>query len=142
MTKQRIKYLNHIIKSKNDVTKKSKQDAEKLRNENSKRTLRLPEFGIKVNKIDQCTKQHMSSLDQQRLKVNQRWKSLTIKRREHINELTKYIFPIELVELEHHSSRRSSEIADEGFDIMAEMEDAMSTSYIHGRWVSTSMSDG
>jgi len=144
MTKQRIKYLNHIVRVKNETTNRSKKEAEKLRIENEKRTLRLPEFGSKVNKIDQCTKQHMSSLEQQRLNVNQRWKLLTIKRKEHINELTKYIFPIELVELEAQtSSRRSSEITEDGFDaIMAEMEDAMSTSYIHGRWVSTSMSDG
>ena len=66
-----------------------------------------------------------------------------MKRKEHIDELTNYIFPIELVELEHQLSRRSSEITEEGFDaIMAEMEDAMSTSYLHGRWDSTSMSDG
>jgi len=143
LTKQRIKYLNHIIKDKSETAKKSKQDADKLRFENRKRTLRLPEFGSKVNKIDQCTKQHMSNLEQQRHKVNQRWESLTMKRKEHIDELTNYIFPIELVELEHQLSRRSSEITEEGFDaIMAEMEDAMSTSYLHGRWVSTSMSDG
>ena len=72
LTKQRIKYLNHIIKDKSETAKKSKQDADKLRFENRKRTLRLPEFGSKVNKIDQCTKQHMSNLEQQRHKVNQR----------------------------------------------------------------------
>ena len=73
LTKQRIKYLNHIIKDKSEIAKKSKQDADKLRFENRKRTLRLPEFGSKVNKIDQCTKQHMSNLEQQRHKVNQRY---------------------------------------------------------------------
>ena len=72
LTKQRIKYLNHIVRVKNETTKRSKQEAEKLCNENRKRTWRLPEFGSKVNKIDQCTKQHMSSLEQQRLNVNQR----------------------------------------------------------------------
>ena len=74
LTKQRIKYLNHIIKDKSETAKKSKQDADKLRFENRKRTLRLPEFGSKVNKIDQCTKQHMSNLEQQRHKVNQRYR--------------------------------------------------------------------
>ena len=40
--------------------------------------------------------------------------------------------------------RKDTSEGDEDFyeTIMAEMEDAMSTSYIHGRWVTTSMTDG
>ena len=143
LTKQRIKYLNYVIKDRRESTEKSSKEAEKLKIENTKRTHRLPQFASKVNKIDQYARQHASSLEQQKLKVNQKLKSLIMKRREHVNDLIKFIFPIELVEVEILSSRRSSEVTEEGFDsILAEMEDAMTTSYIHGRWVSTSMSDG
>ena len=142
LTKQRIKCLNHIIREKTESTKKIRQDCDKLRLENEKRTQRLPQFGSKVNKIDQYTRQHVASLDHLRLKINQKWKALCLKRREHIQELTQLIFPIDLVDVD--VSRKSSDVAmDDAFDeIMAEMEDAMSTSYIHGRWVTTSMNDG
>ena len=62
-------------------------------------------------------------------------------RRAHLNELNEFIFPIEFVDVESSISKISDD-SDEGYDIMAEMEDAMSTSYIHGRWITTSMTDG
>ena len=141
LTKQRIKCLNHIIKDKKESVSKSVENTTKLKEENLKRTLRLPKFGSKVDKIDQYAKQHIFGLEQQRLKVNQNFKKLIQKRRLHIKELTKLIFPIELIEVEN--SQNLEKIQDENFDsIMAEMEDAMSTSYIHGRWVTTSFNDG
>jgi len=141
LTKQRIKYLTYVNKAKQESIKKAKEESSKLMLENSKRTLRLPQFGSKVGKIDQVAKKHLIGLEEQRLKVNQKWKSLLMHRRAHLNELNEFIFPIEFVDVESSISKISDD-SDEGYDIMAEMEDAMSTSYIHGRWITTSMTDG
>merc|ERR1711953_395148 len=67
-----------------------------------------------------------------------------MKRKEYLSELSTYIFPIEYVEVQSQMPRKDTSEGDEDFyeTIMAEMEDAMSTSYIHGRWVTTSMTDG
>ena len=53
-------------------------------------------------------------------------------------------FITEYVEVQSQMPRKDTSEGDEDFyeTIMAEMEDAMSTSYIHGRWVTTSMTDG
>ena len=141
LTKQRIKYLTYVNKAKQDSIKKIKDETSKLVLENNKRTLRLPQFGSKVGKIDQVAKKHLIGLEEQRLKVNQKWKSLLNHRKAHLSELNEFIFPIEFVEVESSTSK-ISDVSDEGYAIMAEMEDAMSTSYIHGRWITTSMTDG
>ena len=142
LTKQRIKYLTHVNRDKVEHIKKMREETEKLKYENKKRTLRLPQFGNKVGKIDQVAKKHLIGLEEQRLKVGQKWKSLLIHRKSHLSELSEFIFPIEFVEVETSTSKLS-DVTDEGYDaITAEMEDAMSTSYIHGRWVTTSMTDG
>ena len=66
LTKQRIKWLNSVIKEKAELTKKCKLGTEKLQAENIKRTVRLPQFGKKVQKIDHVAKQHATSLELQR----------------------------------------------------------------------------
>jgi len=144
LIKQNIKYLNNITKEKIEQTKKTKAETEKLKIENSKRILRLPQFGSKVNKINQFTHQHLEALEQNRLKLNQKLRLLSMKRKEYLSELSTYIFPIEYVEVQSQMPRKDTSEGDEDFyeTIMAEMEDAMSTSYIHGRWVTTSMTDG
>lgn len=136
--------MNNIIKERSEITAKSKFESQKLKAENAKRTQRLPKFGSKVDKIDQYARQHLASLTAQKIKVNQKMKSLAAKRRQYVTELSRYIFPIELVEIPSQAtSAEKSDCSEETFDaIMAEMKDAMSTSYIHGRWVTTSMSDG
>ena len=140
LTRQRIRYLNIITKEKSESRNRASKEADKLRAENAKRMLRLPQFESKVNKIDVYVKQHLAGLDQQKLKVNQNIKILAMRRRDHLMELHSFIFPIALVDTQPPSSQvRSAEPFDE---IMAEMEDAMTTSYIHGRWVKTSMADG
>ena len=142
LTKQRIRCLNIITKEKNESRNKTRKEADKLRAENAKRTLRLPQFESKVNKIEMYVKQHLAGLDQQKLKVNQNVKVLAAKRRDHLMELSSFIFPIALVETQPQSAVKKA-CSSEPFDeIMAEMEDAMSTSYIHGRWVTTSMANG
>ena len=62
--------------------------------ENSKRILRLPQFGSKVNKINQFTQQHLEGLEQHRMKVNQKLRLLSMKRKEYLSELSTFIFPI------------------------------------------------
>ena len=148
MTKFLFKTLfvfSNIIKDKRENINKSRAETDKLKLENAKRTLRLPQFGSKVGKIEQVTKQHLVGLEQHRLKVNHKLKSLSNKRKEYLQELSHYIFPVEFVEIQPHQEiqKETSEGGDDVYDaIMAEMEDAMSTSYIHGRWVTTSMTDG
>ena len=76
LTKQRIKYLTYVNKAKHESIKKAKEESSKLMLENSKRTLRLPQFGSKVGKIDQVAKKHLIGLEEQRLKVNQKLSAL------------------------------------------------------------------
>ena len=148
MTKFLFKTLfvfSNIIKEKREIINKSRAETDKLKLENAKRTLRLPQFRSKVGKIEQVTKQHLVGLEQHRLKVNHKLKSLSNKRKEYLQELSHYIFPVEFVEIQPHQEiqKETCEGGDDVYDaIMAEMEDAMSTSYIHGRWVTTSMTDG
>ena len=125
LTKQRIKYLTYVNKAKQDSIKKIKDETSKLVLENNKRTLRLPQFGSKVGKIDQVAKKHLIGLEEQRLKVNQKWKSLLNHRKAHLSELNEFIFPIEFVEVESSTSK-ISDVSDEGYAIMAEMEKLIS----------------
>merc|ERR1712018_1123894 len=99
-TKQNIRYLNNIIKEKRENINKSRAETDKLKLENAKRTLRLPQFGSKVGKIEQVTKQHLVGLEQHRLKVNHKLKALSNKRKEYLQELSTFIFPIEFVEIQ------------------------------------------
>ena len=135
--------FSNIIKEKRDLTKKTQAETDKLQKENTKRNKRLPQFGSKVNKINQVTQQHLTGLEQQRLRVNQKLKSLSLKRKDYMKELSQYIFPIEFVEIQNQMPRKEPlENEDVNDDLIADLEDAMSTSYIMGRWVTTSMTDG
>ena len=89
-----IFFCSNITKEKIEQTKKTKAETEKLRIENSKRILRLPQFDSKVNKINQFTHQHLEALEQNRLKLNQKLRLLSMKRKEYLSELSTYIFPI------------------------------------------------
>ncbi len=144
LVRQRVKYLRNIVKDKSDYVDRTKTISAKLKQQNVERRKRLPLFVQKVDQIDECRVKHIADLEAQRMKVSQRFRILANERRKHIAELAKYIFPIEAVDVDEENNddkdREGLSEAESYDSLVAELQDAMSTSHIHGRWVTTSTS--
>lgn len=137
--KQRVKWLKSLVKDKSEQNVKTVKTFQKLSGENKIRQRRLPQFVDKVDKISRCVKQYCGDLDNERIKVGHKLKILAQHRRNHMDELARYVFPLECVDVVQSNSLAA--VREDDYDVLvAEMEDAMTTSHVHGQWVTTSLS--
>jgi len=133
MERARLKYLRHLVKNYQEKNSQNRDNLEKLKNSNLKRTKRLPEFAEKVQKIDSCRRDYCQDMSTNRDQVLRCRDQLSRKRAQFVLSLAEAIFPV--VELLPSSGPES--VPDAMMDCLA---DAMRTSYIHGRWVTADQS--
>ena len=135
------------VEDRKRTLERSKEDSTKLGSVNDIRRRRLPLFQDKVTKISGCVDQYKNDLNQGIKKCMVKRKELDCLRSKYCQKLQK-IFPIRPSSPNTFDSRIQENpletIHDPNLmsiddDLIAEaMADAMSTSYIQGRWVTTS----
>ena len=147
LIKQRIRYLKRLVGDCQDSSNLAKDSSMKLASVNERRKVRLPLFVDKVSKISRCVAQYRNDLNAEAFKTSLRGKQLDKERNRFSQTLFKHLFPIEPVygRIPLTSNLGVEEILDPNLEqkmdtsgIAEAMADAMSTSYIQGRWVTTS----
>ena len=133
ITKTRIKYLKHVIKQHKD---KKQENLEKLRSKaesNRKREERLPQFREKAEKMGEFV--YNFEIDKSELAQREMGAQLELRRKraEWILSCHDLIFPI----LRLETDLIQTEGDESEMMIMESLADAIQTSYISGRWVSS-----
>lgn len=145
-----VDLLGKLIKEKQENI--SKLQVIKKENHEKNRSMRiiLPKYDDKVNKLGDYVMEAREKNDNKRSNYNELEQELKTIRRSYIDKLVKYIFPISQTVATSTSlrllqdselSRRSSNDSLQP-ELQSEIDEAIRTAYIRGRWVSQQESHG
>ena len=138
VTKTRIKYLRHVIKQQGEKRKESLEKLTSRAESNSKREARLPQFRDKADKM----KDFVCNFEVDKSELAQREMGAQLElrrtRAEWILDCHDLIFPV--LRLENDLIQTEGDESE--MMIMESLADAIQTSYISGRWVSSDCGEG
>ena len=138
VTRTRIKYLRHVIKHQREKRLASLDQLQRTRESNRKREERLPQFREKAEKMREFVSNFQVEASELAGKEMSAQLELRRTRAQWILDCHDLIFPL----LSLQSDLIHTEADESTMIIMESLADAIQTSYISGRWVSSDYGEG
>lgn len=143
---EQIALLRQLISTKQARLQALNEECNELAKNNSKKRDTLPNYPIKVNKLQDFVLDRIEKNDKLREKHNTQLDNLKDITRRGIRQLVEYIFPISEIVLkdersssnqQHQQQQLNCPISPsaEESETIAALADAKNTSYIRGKWV-------
>jgi beclin 1-associated autophagy-related key regulator len=148
--KNSVELLSKLIKEKRESIEKLQQTKKENHDKNRSMRIILPKYDDKVNKLGDYVVEAREKNAMKRKSFEDLQQDLKTMRRNYIDQLVKYIFPISQTVATSTSlrplqdselSRRSSNDSLK-LELQSEIDEAIRTAYVRGRWVSQQESHG
>lgn len=135
--KTNIRSLEKAVAEKRDKRDVTVNLAERVGSANQRRRMRFESFERKVEQIQRCSNGYRKELKTRERQVTDLAATLASHRRKYVQDLSTHIFPITEIYPSQVVTHCYSDDEDDNQEclIMESLNEAMSTSFINGRWV-------